>query len=355
MKIRFFTAAIILLCVWTTVSAASVSTGKDAPKVPPEGATKLLISSINNQDIEGLKIAFKQGADANTGNNKTPLQLALSNFMFIKYKDMNLDKNKLMNIVKFLFLKGAHLKNSEDEFFCATISNDKDLFSLLLSKGLDPHGNYEGYSLVQLAYIHKSNSILPLLYQRGVPKIQDSEINNFNLLRAITNIEPKEITKIIKNESFDLNFYDPSGRTPLLRILDSPGWAYSPECLIALIDGKPDWNLPSKNDKDFGRYPIHFVCSQLQYTQGEQIEFVSLILNICLSAWGAKPNVIDDLKQTPLHYAAKGKSLKAVKTLIQFGASTAQTDYRFRKPSTIAELPEIRNFLIEQEKRETKS
>jgi hypothetical protein len=350
MKTRLCVGLIVLLCTGLTVTSAFAAAGKDASKPPPEGATKLLISSIEHQDLDGVKIAFKQGADANVGDKHTPIHLALQKFMFIQYKEMDLDKTKLMAIVKFLFIKGAHLKNDNEELFCATISNDKDLFAYLLAHGLDPHGTYEGYSLVQLAYIHKADSILPLLYQRGVHKITDSEINHFNLLRAITKLDSKEITRLITKESVDLDFYDPSGRTPLLLILGNPGWAYLPACLSALLAGNPNWDLPSKYPEDFGRYPIHFVCSQLKYTNGKQLELVSNLLAASLSAWKANPNVVDELKSTPLHYAATGKSMKAVKLLIQYGASAKAIDYRFRRPSVMAESPEIRDFLLEQEK-----
>ena len=107
-------------------------------KAPTEGATKLLVSSINSNDMAGVRIAFEQGADPNVGDKLTPMAHGLRVFWTSAWVDApdpaakELKKaegqKKAMEIIKFLFSKGAKLKNDPEELFSAVLSKNKAEF-----------------------------------------------------------------------------------------------------------------------------------------------------------------------------------------------------------------------------------
>jgi|GEM_PF-2999989 ankyrin repeat protein len=330
-------------------------------KVPPEGATKLLVSSIDSRDMAGVRIAFEQGADPNVGDQKTPIDHGLNSFWFATYTDAPDQaakeqkkaeaQKKAMEIIKFLFSKGAKLKNDPDELFCAVIGKNKAAFEYLLSKGLDPHGHYKGYDLVELSFVQKADMNIPLLEKRGVHEIDPNILPVLKMMRAITDFDDKELTRLIKEEKPDVNQYDPSGRTVLVEILSSPFWIHNAKMLFPILDAHPDWNLPSKADEDYGQYPLHFVTFASKYShQPDQLSSISSLVDIAVRTMGANPNVINALRQTPLHNAADGGGLPVIKTLLEDGADPLAVDSRFRRPSQVATAPEAIRLLAEAEK-----
>ena len=329
-------------------------------KVPPEGATKLLVSSIDGQDMAGVRIAFEQGADPNMGDRNTPMDHGLSAFWFANYADAPDPvakeqkkaeaQKKVMEIIKFLFSKGAKLKNDPEELFSAVVGKNKTEFEYLLSKGLDPHGHYKGYDLIELSFLHKADMNIPLLEKRGVHKIDPNILPVLKMMRAITAFDEKELARLIKEEKADVNQYDPGGRTVLLEILNDPFWLHDAKMLFPVIDAHPDWNLPSKADDDYGQYPLHFVTFASKYShQPEQLSSISALVDVAVRTMGANPNVTNALRGTPLHNAAEGGALSAIKILLQYGGDPLAVDSRFRRPSQVATAPEVIRLLTEAE------
>lgn len=323
-----------------------------AREAPPEGVTKLLVSSIINTDMAGVRIAFEQGADPNVGDKRTPMNIALIAFWA---SDPALEKQKkaegqqkAMGIIKFLFSKGAKLKNDPDELFGAVICKSKPVFEYLLSKGLDPHGLYDGYNLVELSFVREADMNIPLLEKRGVPKIDPQILPVLKMMRAVHGHEEMKLARLINDEKPDVNQYDPSGRTVLVEVLDNREWLFNSSKLSAVLDAHPDWNLPSKNEHDFGRYPLHFAMSGCGIGPNYD-SLTSRLVEVAIQTMGANPNVTDALRQSPLHNAAKGGALPVVKTLLQCGANPLAVDSRFRRPSQVATAPEVIRFLEEAE------
>jgi len=314
--------------------------------------------------MAGVRIAFEQGADPNVGDKLTPMAHGLRVFWTSAWVDApdpaakELKKaegqKKAMEIIKFLFSKGAKLKNDPEELFSAVLSKNKAEFEYLLSKGLDPHGHYEGYDLVELSFVHKADMNIPLLKKRGVPEIDPHRLPVLKMMRAIKAFDEKELARLIKEEKTDVNQYEPGGRTVLMEVLDTPTivWVHDPRMLFAILDAHPDWNLPSKNKEDFGRYPLHFATHWLEVLRPEDVQdvqSVSALVEIAIRNQGADPNVTDALRQSPLHNAAGGVALSVVKTLLQYGADPLAVDSRFRRPSQVATAPEVIRLLAEAE------
>jgi ankyrin repeat protein len=329
-------------------------------KVPPEGATKLLVSSIDSKDIAGVRIAFEQGADPNVGDQKTPMAHGLNALWFAAYVDAPdpatkelkkvEEQKKAMEILKFLFNKGAKLKNDPDELFTAVVCNNKAAFEYLLSKGLNPHGSYKGYDLVQLSFVYHADLNIPLLEKRGAPKIDPHILPVLKMIRAVRAFDDKELSRLIKEEKTDVNQYDPTGRTVLMEILSDPFWLHDAKMLFPILDAHPDWNLPSKADDDFGQYPLHFVTFASKYShQPEQLSSISTLVALAIRTMGANPYVINTLRETPLHNAAAGGAVATIITLLQYGADPLAVDSRFRRPSQVATAPDVVRLLAEAE------
>lgn len=327
-----------------TLQAISFA-GEVGSQTASEAATNLLFSSISSQDLKGVQIAIKQGADLNaTLHGTSPISAVLSNLVLL---DDHHQKEKSRAILNYLFAKGSRLSGHRDELFCAVISKDKSLMALLLEQGLDPHSKAYGYSSVELAYLYKADNLISLLKSRNVTDIAPEIRQVMKIMRALVGNDSNELQKLIHDQDA-LNQYAPNGRTPLLEALHSSSWIMVPDCCLLLFSGSPNFNLPSRNEEDYGKYPIHFLTETMT-REPKFADSVALLISALIRGNHMDPNVKDNLQRTPLHDAAKLAYPQVAKALLLGGANPLATDYRGQRPSSLAKTPEIRSLLLEAE------
>ncbi|MBL0210342.1 MAG: ankyrin repeat domain-containing protein [Holophagaceae bacterium] len=304
------------------------------------------MSAIENSDLKGVQIAIRQGADPNIapkGENR-PITVAIATFGFTKEAP---EREKARGIISYLFSKGARLSGHKDELFMAIFSNDKLLMSTLLDRGLDPHSKLDGYSSIELAYLRKSDGLIPLLRSRNVPDIQPEDQQVMRIMRALTWLDHEALKKLI-DEKVDLNQYDPRGRTPLLEALSSSSWIMVPECFLQILLGAPNFNLQSRWEGDYGMYPLHRLAATLTIESKYADSVAGLILVVVHRH--ADPNVKDKFDETPLHYAARGNFPQITQALLMAGANPLAVNFRGQRPSSQAKNSEIRSMLLKAEK-----
>lgn len=336
----------LVVPILATAQVAGFTAGTGSPK-SSAAAIKLLMSSIANRDLKGVQIAIKEGAELNsvTQGNQTPILAALSSFVFIENQHQ---KDQARTVLNYLFSKGARLSGHRDELFLAVISKDISLMALLLDHGLNPHDKAYGYTSIELAYINRADALIPLLKSRNVPDIPPEFRPVMKIMRAIKGNDQEDLEKLIQDKGA-INQYDPSGRTPLTAILGDISWITTPAVFITLLSAQPDFNLPSKYEEDYGRYPLHMLASTMTL-DSKYAGAIADYISIAILHLHADPNVVDELQQTPLHVAAEVQYPQIASALLKCGANPLVVDFRGRRPSTLASTPEVRGLLLEAEK-----
>lgn len=307
-------------------------------------AQKLLTDSIWRLDPRGVDIAFKEGANANstsTETKHTPIQVCLLSLIG---HEKSHERLAIQSILHQLFDHGGKLTGVDDELFPAICTGSKDILSLLLEHGADPHTTVYGYTTPELAIRYNHKELLPILYQRNVLPPTQSTIAQIELMRGADDRDIRKMEEAIKNGA-QVNAYDPSGQTALTEVLSYPLNESGMSALVWLVDTqKADPNLCSKVKNSYGSSPI-----QNLITHSYGVFPDDLIGEIAkyLIKHGADPNQHNEFGETALHTAIQKDKIHTVKILLAFGADLHKVDFKGNTPDKYVKSNEMFSAILD--------
>jgi ankyrin repeat protein len=318
-------------------------------------------------DIEGMKIALKNGADANapstTARRVTPLQAAASGFWHLGrdrakdlaqnqaalklsqegFSDEEIDKYLAVEITKLLFAAGAKLGPYDQTILFFPISNGNvELVRLLIDKGASVTGDLEGLTPTQLAKQHDQEAIYELLISRGGIRVDRRASAQLALVETAARGNVEGMEKAIKDGS-RINDFDANKETALVAAVRFPAYGPWAEAVWWLLDHGADPNQKGDSGfRDLEGLPLHiFVAMNKTTLEGVPARptakpMAEETLARLLKA-GAKVSGMDSQDRTPLHIAAKFDNVRAAEILIKEGAKVMPKDKQGKTPLDYAE------------------
>lgn len=299
---------------------------------------ELLASAANRLDVKGVELALKRGAKSDQALThpdspsvtKTPLQLTLS--ALLSERD-ELAPKKAEAILTALFKSGAKLRGDRDELFAVIARGYERLLKLLLDNGANPHAKIYGYTTAELAVKYGRTQLLPVLYGRGVPRVDsESEIQIRFVEAALLKDLAGMKAAVARGARPDVP--DPSGKIAAVTIFFAPLQDRSDVEAVLWLVKEARVNLNVNDSSEFDSTPLTLAI-QRNVLRREDEETATALADILIQH-GADVSAPDGIGKTPLHYAAAAGNVLLIKLLITSGAKLMARDYRRRTPLDLA-------------------
>lgn len=302
----------------------------------------LLAGAAARLDPKGVEIAIRRGAkvaqnlphpDA-PGVLRTPVQFALLELTTNSEPDA---PKRAEAILRALFKAGATLTGDDDELFPVITNGHVGLVRLLLDHGANPHKRIYGYTLAELAIKYEQPNVLPVLYSRGVPKVDAAQAAQIQLVQA-ANLQNLQGVRAAVALGANVNAPDPAGSYALVQVFSMP--LIDPEgyevVMWLLFDAGADASVTDSSYKK--STALHGVIARNSYRPTDQA-MTSPIVALLLRR-GADVSSTDYLGRTPLHYAAERGNIHAMQVLLEGGAKVMARDDRGKTPLDLAKSGE---------------
>jgi len=306
----------------------------------------LLAGAAARLDVKGVEQALKRGAkpdqklshpDAPSVKN-TPVQFTLT--ALIGEQD-DTSTSKAERILRLLFKAGAKLTGDKDELFPAISGGHEKILALLLDNGANPHARIYGYTPAELAIKYDQSKLLPLLYSRGVPRVDKETIAQIRFVHAASR-QQLMLMRLAESEGAQINAHDPAGSLAIVQVFSAP--LVQPDGYDAvrwLLESGADPRLIELGeDKSTA---LHKLISRNSYNQ--ENHFTTAAIAELLLMRGAEVSATDFLGRTPLHYAAQNGNILAMQILIRNGAKVMARDFLGKTPMDVAKSGEAINLL----------
>lgn len=264
--------------------------------------------AVKRQNTQMIEFLIKKGINVNAAslrNHTTPLLLAV----FKCNKD----------IVELLLKHGADVnivnKNSRSPLYIACMTGNKDIVELLLKLGADVNkADCGGGTPLYVATCkgHTDCVRIMLNYNANVDLATYASNNSPILIAAAYGFS--EITKLLINETDQLDKPDSEGKTPLM-LSSLNGYGYITN--ILLNTGKLNLNAADKENYTVIYYAV----------QSNNSNIIELLIKN-----GADIRCIHTTNRTPLHWAVLNRTWKSLSTLLKYDADINAKDRNMKTP-----------------------
>ena len=314
---------------------------------------RLLASAAARLDVKGVELAIIRGAKVDQKLThpdapsviRTPIQFALS--ALIANRDAE-SAAKAERILRALFKAGGKVTGYEGELFSAIQGGYDTILLLLLNNGANPHDRLYGYTAAETAIKYDQSKLLPTLYARGVPKVDESTAAQIQFVQAAS-VRNILHMRLAVGAGAAVNHPDPAGRLAIVEVFSAPLW--DPDNLAAvsyLLEFGAD---PSQAEyADTKSTALHNLIKRNSF-RPEQYSMTAAITEILLQR-GAPVSAEDSLGRTPLHYAAQHGNIPVIKLLLSNGAKVMPRDVFRRTPLDMAKSGAAINLLRDAGARE---
>lgn len=314
----------------------------------------LLASAAVRLDQKGVEIALRKGAKATHDLPhpdaptviRTPVQFALS--AIISSEDTDAPQ-RAERILRTLFKSGAKLTGDKDELFPVIAGGHARLLSLLLEQGANPHARIYGYTPAELAIKYNQQQLLPLLYARGVAKVDAETTAQIQFVDAASRQRLAAMQAAIASGA-KVNAPDPAGSIAIVQLFSTP--LMEPNGYEAakwlILEADADANAIEYSDEK--STALHNVIKRNSYRKNDH--FTAAAIGEMLLLKGADVSAVDSLGRTPLHYAAQGGNVYAMQILIRKGAKVMARDSLKKTPMDLAKSGDAISLLREAGARE---
>lgn len=313
----------------------------------------LLAGASARLDDKGVELAIKRGAKVDQklphpdapSVIRTPVQFALT--ALISKSDAE-SVTKADRILRTLFKAGAKLTGDRDEMFSAVQGGHAKILSLLLDNGANPHARINGYTPAELAIKYGQIKLLPAIYARGVPKVDEQTTAQIQLVEAAAKQNRLHMRLAVAAGAV-INDPDPAGRLAIVEVFSMPllepdGYAAVRYLLESEVDPKPAELSENRSTA------LHNLIKRNSFR--DEDHFTTATIAEMLLQKGAVVSAEDSLGRTPLHYAAQYGNVAAMKVLLIRGAKVMARDAFRKTPLDMAESGEAINILKESGARE---
>lgn len=321
-----------LAAALAAVAVASVSA---QPVTLEDG---LLAGSAARLDVKGVDLALRRGAKPAQATPhpdasdvvRTPVQFALSALIGASDSDA---PQRTERILRALFKAGAKLTGDKDELFPAISGGHERIVSLLLEQGANPHARIYGYTPAELAVKYGQPRLLPVLYARGVPRVDAEAAAQIEFVQAASRQDLLAMRAALARGA-KVDNLDSGGSAALVQLFSMP--LIEPNGYDAL-----KWLLFEMNadasvaDLSEDRSTaLHKVIQRNSHRPDDH--FTSAAIAEMLLRRGANVSAADSIGRTPLHYAAQSGNLHAMQVLIRAGAKVMARDALRKSPLDLA-------------------
>ncbi|MEI6291852.1 MAG: ankyrin repeat domain-containing protein [Chloroflexota bacterium] len=316
--------------------------------IAQERPDSLLTNAVGNLDLMGVQNALKKGA-----NPKSIQGSEMLDYMALLKLSNDPSENKITSfkeIFKLLRSRGLKFEGNDFELGAIIKIGNADLLQYLIESGLNPHGRPDGYTSIEYCILNGKDNLISVIDPKKIlRRPTEQEIKQLELMKAIKSGD-KETIKIAISKGSNPDEKDSSGRTPLGYLLGEMNVKPNPILILWYIkEFDASLNTPSYwMMKEQGLlYPIHFLVLTLNDSKWEQ--FGKILLGVFLQR-GAKLDVMDGFKSTPLHWASRLGRVSIVKDLLECGANKSIKDSTGKTADMVAKTPEIATLIISYEK-----
>lgn len=237
----------------------------------------------------------KNDVSFNTNRNVT---VCLANALF------DADIVKVSSLLK----EGADI-NFQNEFgrvplHLAAASGHIEIFKLLLELGANSTiRDRDGRTVFEHAVLSKNKTIIDLLLKKGSDVNIQNSVTNQTALHCAAQEGYLDIVGKLLDSMADSNAKDHEGNTPIFYA------AYSghEDVISLLLQRGAHVNIKSK----YGCTPLHIAS-----LTNANVNAITTLLNC-----GAKVNILDERKRSPLHFAIENGNIQIVSKLVEAGAN----------------------------------
>lgn len=314
----------------------------------------LLAGAAARLDLTGVEIALRRGAKAAQALPhpdaptviRTPVQFALSALIGSEESDA---PQRAEQVLRALFRSGAKLTGARDELFPAISGGHARLVTLLLDHGANPHARIYGYTPAELAIKYDQPKLLPMLYARGVPRVDAETAAQIQFVHAANRQRLAAMQAAVASGA-KIDAPDPAGSVALVQLFSMP--LLEPDGYEAvkwlLLEAGADANVTEFSDER--STALHKVIERNSYRRNDH--FTAAAITEMLLLKGADVSAVDSLGRTPLHYAAQSGNVHAMQVLIRGGAKVMVRDSLRKSPLDLAKSGEAISLLREAGARE---
>lgn len=329
----------------TIVMASLIATFAFAGTIEDE----LLAGAATRLDPKGVEIALRKGGKATQASPhpdapaviRTPIQFTLSAVIGSQEPDA---PQRAERILRALFKSGAKLTGDKDELFPAIAGGYTQLVTLLFDHGANPYARIYGYTPAELAIKYEQSKLLPLLYARGLPKVDPQTAAQISFVHAASRQQLAAMQVALANGA-TVDAPDPAGSIAIVQLFSTPLLEPDGYKVVEwlLFEANADANAIEYSDNK--STALHNVIKRNSYQRNNH--FTAAAIAEILLRKGANVSAVDSFGRTPLHYAAQSGNLYAMHILISNGAKVMVRDALQKTPLDLAESGEAISLLRE--------
>lgn len=323
-----------------------------------ETADRQLFQSIKSLDLEGAKQALSSGADPNALDAKYkrwhPLGSLMMNYTHGTWRDGVKNRREVgYDIATLLLSKGARISRKDNLLFYPVSIGDLKMLELLLDHGANIFQKIDNMRLIEYAVYYDQVAIVKLLEEKGARVPDKLETARLRLQHAISSCDFEEAKEALENGA-TVNELLMHGITPLMSASGNNSAHFPEDCFsifLYLLNHGANPNKTGKNAyMDSGESPLHVAVMSASHVKGDDLrpyqEYELKKIRVLLEN-GSKISHMNDLGQTPLHFASIYNNVSAAEILLSTGCRVMPKDNDGKTPLDYAESSQMISLLKE--------